>query len=186
MNKKVFRVMLTLVITFLLGLYILKIFYPQQFMLSIQNETIVSIGKFIDDHIWLRYIIEAITAFILYWLYCCASAGKKYLKWYECLEILATIIIVRVVSIFDVNISTAISFASFVFLPALTGGNMRNTAIVCTTHFLAQTLSLSIRNLIMYLTDVNYLTTLIMGIECYLWLILFYGLFNYKGKNKEV
>ena len=46
MNKKVFISMLILSISFLLGLYVFKIFFPQEFMMSIQNERIIAKGKF--------------------------------------------------------------------------------------------------------------------------------------------
>ena len=186
MNKKVVRVMICLVAVFLVALYVLKIFFPEQFVLSVSNDTIKAIGTYIDEHLWLRYIVAGITSFITYWLYCCACAGRKWLKWYECLEILAVIVIVRVVSLFDNNIATAIQFASFIFLPALMHGNLRNMAIVATIHYLAQTLSLGIRNLPMFMTTVNYATVFMLGIECYFWLLLNYLLFSFEFKRKEI
>ena len=70
MNKKVFISMLSLVISFLVGIYVLKIFFPEEFMMSIQNEQLVAIGKFIDSHIVITHICTAITSFITY-LYSC-------------------------------------------------------------------------------------------------------------------
>ena len=184
MNKKVFRVMLTLIITFLVGLYVLKIFFPEQFMMSIQNEQIKAIGAFVDSHSWLRYILAGITSFITYWLYCCACSGKKWLKWYECLYILGFVVLSRLINFWDTNVDMALQYSAFLVLPALTGGDLKKCAIVATVHYLAQTMSLTIRNLAMYLTTANYATVLLMTLECYFWLLLFYTLFNYK--NKEV
>lgn len=183
-NKKIYVSMLVLAISFLVAMYVLKIFFPQEFMLAIQNERIVTVGEFIDNHIWLRYLCALITSFATYWLYCCACCHRLKLKWYECLYILVTIIAVRVISMFDVNLSTAIQFASFIYLPALMKGYLGTTAIVSLVHYIAQCLMLSIRNLPMYLTTMNYVTVLFMGIETYLWLILFYIVFNYKKESK--
>lgn len=186
MNKKVLKTMIILVVVFLVALYVLKIFFPEQFVMALSNDTIKAIGDYIDAHTWLLYLCSGITAFITYWLYCCASAGRKCLKWYECLEILGVIVIVRVVSLFDTTLSTAIQLASFLFLPALMHGSLRNSAIVYTIHVIAQGLSLGIRNLPIYLTTTNSATIFMIGIECYFWLLLNYLLFSYEFKKKEI
>lgn len=184
-KKKIYISMLILTITFLLTMYVLKIFFPQEFVMAIENERIVSIGNFIDSHLWLRYLCSVFTSFLTYWLYCCACTHKLKLKWYECLYILITILLIRIISMYDSNLSTAIQFGSFIFLPALMKGNLQTTAIVATTHYIAQCLMLSIRNLPIYLTTMNYVTVFFMSIECYLWLTLFYIIFNYKKGEKN-
>ena len=185
MNKKVIRVMLALVLIFLIGLYVVKIFFPEQFVMTISNENIKAVGDYIDSHTWLYYICTAIPAFLTYWLYCCASTGRKLLKWYECLIIIGVIAAVRAISLFDNNIATAIQFASFIFLPALMHGNVKYMAVTATIHYLAQTLSLSIRNLPMFLTTTNFVTALLLTIECYFWLLLNYLLFSFEFQNKK-
>ena len=184
MNKKVFVSMLVLTMVFLTAMYVLKIFFPQEFMMSIQNERIVKIGTYIDSHVWLLYLFSGITAFITYYLYCCACSHRLYLEWYEILYILATIVLCRIINFYDVSMATIISTLSFVFLPAITNGEIKSTAIVYTVHGIAQGLSLSIRNLPIYLTNINFATTLLMIIECYLWLVLMYIVFNYKKKGE--
>ena len=177
--------MLVLTIVFLVGLYIVKIFFPQEFVMAIENPTLISIGDYIDNNKWAYYLANGITAFITYWLYCCAVCGKKYLKWYECLFILIPIVSIRVIELWDINIAVAINWTSFAFLPALMkGSNLKNCAIVFTCHTLLQCISLTIRNFSLYLTTINYITTFIFGIESFLWLILFYIIFNYKNKKE--
>lgn len=178
--------MLVLSISFLIGLYVLKIFFPQEFVMSIENDRLVQIGTFIDNHLWLYYICCGITAFITYWLYCCACSSRLYLKWYECLYIIATIITIRLISFYDESLSTVISVVSFVFLPALTKGNIKQCALVYTVHGIAQALSLSIRNLTIYLATNNFITVLLLSIDMYFWLLLFYILFNYRKKESKI
>jgi hypothetical protein len=182
-NKKIYISMLVLAISFLVAMYVLKIFFPQEFMLAIQNERIIMVGEFINSHLWLRYICYLVTSFFTYWLFCCACCHKLKLKWNECLYILIAIICIAVVELFDFNISTHLSIASFLVLPALMGGDLKTTAVVYSIHGIAQCLMLGIRNLPMYLVSVNYLTIFFVGIETYLWLILFYIIFNYKKEN---
>ena len=183
MNKKVFISMLVLTISFLVGLYVLKIFFPAEFMMSIQNEQIIKIGTYIDNHLWLRYLCAGITSFITYYLYCCASSHRLYLKWYETLYIVGVVVGCRLINFYDPTMATVISTVSFIFLPALTKGDLKTSAIVYTTHGIAQGLSLTIRSLPIYLVSVNYVTTLFMVGEMYLWLLLFYIVFNYKKKE---
>lgn len=183
MNKKVFISMLTLSVIFLVGLYVFKIFFPQEFMMSIQSDKIITIGTFIDSHEWLYYLCCGLTSFLTYWLYCCACSGRLYLKWYEVLEIVGVIVICRTTNFYDTTLATAISLCSFLFLPAIMKGDLKKTAIIYTTHTMCQALSLGIRSLPIYLTSVNFITMFIFGIESYLWLILFYIIFNYKKEN---
>lgn len=182
MNKKVFVSMLTLCVVFLAGLYIAKFFFLQEFMMSIQNERIIKVGTYIDTHKWLYYFCCGITAFITYYLYCCASSGRLKLKWYETLEIVGVIVVIRAISFYDDTLATAIELASFLFLPYLLNGKLKNCAITYTIHTVSQGLSLGIRNLPIYLHSVNFATMFCFGIESYLWLILSMVIFNY---NKE-
>ena len=187
MNKKVFVCMLVLCVAFLVGLYIAKIFFPQDFVMVIENEQLIKIGDFIDNNAWLYYICSGITAFVTYWLYLCAVSHRKYLNWEECLIVVATIVVIRLCGLYvDETLRTIISTTSFVFLPAIMKGNIKSCAVVFTTHSLAQAFSLMIRDLPLYFTNsINFLTTLFMTFECYIWLILFYIIFNYK-KEKDM
>ena len=76
MNKKVWTAMLVLTVVFLCFLYIAKIFFPQDFVMCIENERLVQIGNFIDNHRLIYYIFCAITSFITYYLYCGACCKK--------------------------------------------------------------------------------------------------------------
>lgn len=185
-NKRLYISMLILTIVFLIFMYVVKIWYPEQFVMAIENERIVKIGEYIDNHKWLYYICCGIPAFITYWLYLCAVSHRLYLKWYECLYICITIVGLRILNCYDTTISNILSWSSFVFLPALCKGQMKECGIVFTTHTLAQGLSIRIRNLPIYFTNINYLTSILMTIECYLWLILMYIIFNIKGDNKKM
>lgn len=66
MNKKVLKVMIVLVVIFLLALYVLKIFFPQEFVMVVENDKLVSIGYYVDNHLWLHIILGIITSFITY------------------------------------------------------------------------------------------------------------------------
>lgn len=184
MNKKVFVSSLVLVIVFLCAMYVGKIFFPEDFVLLVENERLLAIGRFIDSHPPLYYIFGFISSFITYYLYCCAVSRRPRLNWKECLIILAGVIVNRLVSFLDMNIATHISISLFFILPCVTKGNIKDCMIVYSVHGLAQVLSLSIRDLPLYFgNEITFLAGILMTLECYLWLVLFYLIYNYKKEN---
>lgn len=183
MNKKVLKTMIALVIVFLLACYILKIFFPEQFVMSIENENLIAIGNYIDNNAWAYYLFGIVTSFLTYWLYLCAVCKQWYLKWWQCLIVLAVIGASIGLSFYDETIYSALSYTSFVFLPFIFKANLKEVAITYTIHTFAQHITLSIRDLPLLLTNINSLIFTFITIECYLWLLLFYIYFNYKKEN---
>ena len=183
MNKRVLKTMLALVIIFLFSLYILKIFMPEQFVLSIETKVIINIGNYIDAHAWANYLFGILTSFITYWLYLCATCRRWYLKWYECLIVLAVIGISIGLTFWDTNVYSAFSCITFVALPCLFGSDLKTVAICFSIHSLSQTFTLTIRDLPVYMNAFNTLSLTLITIDCYIWLLLLYLFFNY---NKEV
>lgn len=184
MNKKVFVSMLILCTVFLVISYVLKIFFPQEFVMAVENKQIIKIAKFIDSNIVLYYLFGILTSFLTYWIYCCACSHRLYLKWYECLIILGVVIITLILSKVDLNLMSAISTCAFVFLPALMRGDLKTCAIVYTAHGINQCLTLTIRNLTMYTASASRLVMFILSIDLYIWLLVAYALFNYKEKKE--
>lgn len=181
-NKNIYISMLILIVFFLLSIYVLKIFMPNEFLMIVDNENLIKIGQFVESNNVLYYCITGVTAFITYWLYCCACTHRLRLKWWECLVIIVVVVLIRLCGLYvSETLRTTLSWLSFIILPALFNGNLRTTALVFTTHTISQYLSLSIRSLPIYLTNINFIVILFVTIECYLWLFLFYIVFNYKG-----
>ena len=185
MNRKVFKVMIALVVIFLTGLYVLKIFMPEQFVLSVENEIIITIGTYIDNNDWAFYIFGILTSFITYWLYLCAVCRRWYLKWYEILTVFVVIGMTLLFSNIDTNLYTTLSYSSFIFLPLIFDKNVKfKDVVICfTIHLFSQALSLSIRDISMYITHPNSVCMFLMTLDCYLWLLFLYIFYNYK---KEV
>lgn len=182
MYKRIFKVMIALVIVFLVALYVLKIFFPEQFVMSVENEIIVAIGNYIDSNEWAYYLFGIFTSFLTYWLYLCAVCRKWYLNWWQCLIVLAVIGANIGLTFIDTNLYIALSYSSFVFLPMLFKANLKPIAIVFPIHLFSQALSLSIGNLPIYMTNVNSLTLFVANFECLFWLLLFYIYYNCKEK----
>lgn len=178
--------MLALVLSFLLGLYVIKIFFTDWFLFQIQSQPLIDFGAFIDSHLWIYITINTITCFITYYLYVCACSRKKYLNWIWSLVILGVSILSGSLSLYYPNFIMHFNICAMIIIPALNGAKAIDIGIVYAIHGIAQLLSLNIRSLSLLLTNTNYVTIFCLGIESYLWLILLYITFNYKNEKRRI
>lgn len=182
-NKRVIKVMIGLVVAFLVADYVLKFFYPEEFVMMIENERIVEIGAFIDARPWLTEICDIIFTFITYWLYLGAVTQKPSLTLKEVVMVTIAIAVTHTVYYFDVYLCSALSIAFMIAIPAISDARLRPVAIVFTVHSISQILATAIRALPTLLTNVNYATILLMAFESYFWLLLFYLLYNLRKEE---
>ena len=185
MNKKVLKVMIALVMIFLCAFYVLKIFFPEQFIMVIENERLVQIGEYIDKHLWLYIVIACVTNFITYWLYLCAVTHKWYLNWKEIVMVLCVIALTQGLYEFDETLASGIHIIAMICLPLISSAQLKEVAIVFSFNYLSQLLSTLIRSLPLLLTNVNFMTIFLMTLEQYFWLLLFYLYFNFKKEEKD-
>lgn len=184
MNKKVFKMMLILTIAFLSAVYVAKIFFPDWFVLTINNDNIVKFGTYVDNHIWADTIATYVCGYITYWLYCCACCGKWKLNLKENLIVLLTITISLILQYHIPNLNLHFNICSMFILPLLFKAEFKPTVLVYTIHGLAQVLSLAIRDIGVRMLSFDFASFLIMGIDAYLWLLFLY-LFNNIKEKKE-
>ena len=185
MNKKVVKTLIWLTLSFLLAWYILKIFFPEQFVLQINNEKLIKVGNYIDNNFILNKLVGAITSYITYWLYLGATCKIKKLSLFQSIIVVATYFGSFLIELISVELCTYYNIIAMIILPAIFKGELKRTAFVFSFHLICQWLSLSIRNLSSMILCYNFAVFLVMGIECYFWLFLFYLLFNYFDKKEE-
>lgn len=192
MNKRVIKVMIALTIVFLLAQYILKIFFPAEFVMSINETNLVSMGEYIDTHLWATLLMGIILGFTTDYLYFGAVCGKfKLSKWllltmliYNIAFTLCYNLLPQQLIINHTNLITAISIAYMLITPLFFTNSIYGLAITYSVNCVAQNISLAIRNFTVLLTNVNSLTMLVFSMESYLWLLLLFWLFNYKKEVK--
>ena len=180
MNRHVLKTMLALVVVFLSAIYVLKIFLPEQFVLIIENKQLIAIGQYVDSNLWLYNIIAVVTSFISYWFYLGAVLKKYVLHWKELIAIAVAIAVTHLLYEFNQALYSAASIAFMLLIPMLFKAEYKPVAIVFSTHYLSQTLSLLIRDLPSLLINVNFASIFLLTAESYLWLLLFYLYYNYK------
>lgn len=193
MNKKVLKTMLALVIVFLCALYVLKIFFPEQFAMSVQNQTLINIGTYIDTHAWSYFAIQFVIGCLFDYMYFGAVCRRYKLHW--SLFIIIVLYNIGFASFYTfgsaeliMNMSTivvAISSCYMILTPMFYTRELRPLSIAYCVNYVAQTLSLNIRNLSLLMTNANSLIMILMSLECYLWMFLLLMLFNYDKKESK-
>ena len=186
MNKRVILTMIHLVLIYLCAWYILKFAFPNVFMLQVNNAHLITVGEYIDNHIWLRTMLGFGTAFLTYWLYLCATLCKPSLNVYQCFIVVCVIAFAYLVNEISLTASTYYCIIVMIALPTIYGASMKNTACVFIAHLLAQWFSLEIRGLSKEMLSTNFLSLFIMTLECYFWLLLFYLYYNYREKEGAI
>ena len=191
MNRKVFISMLVLTITFLVGLYVLKIFFPNEFVMVIEIEQLIKIGGFIDNHIVINFILGIVLGVLFDYLYFGAVCRKIKLN----LKLILIIIIYNItynilytflpteILVKNSSLFIVVSTCYMILLPIFFTKELIPLAITYCINYISQTLSLYIRDLSLLLTSSNFITMFLMTIETYLWLVLCLIIFNYNKKE---
>lgn len=177
----------------LVAFYIIKIIYPEFIIGIAETPQIVKIGNYIDNHKWAYYLFDSILSFVGAYLYCGASCRKSRLSLKSILIIIASIILLKLVSEFLPYQYTAINYAFFGFLPFLICLGEKNinkntfisTSICIFIDIMAQSISMAIRDIVLMATHLNSITFLILLIDTWIWRILLFMFFNYKKKEIE-
>ena len=193
MNKKVFVSMLILCIVFLTGLYIAKIFFPNEFVIVVQNQILVKIGDFVDKHLWISYIVGVLLGCLFDYVYFGAVCRKYRLDWKLIAILVGYNLVYQGVYTFTpkellaehIQIMVALSVVYMIFVPMFFTIELKPLAITYSVNYASQSTSLYIRGLSTLLTTANFLTMLLMTAETYLWLVLCLLIFNYKGGERS-
>lgn len=185
--------MLSLSTIFLLGCYILKIFFPQEFVTVINNENFLIVGEYITTHKWANFIFGFITGFIFDWLYFGAVTKR----------LVPHPILIGIMLTYGLGLNAYYAFASIdimtryptlvvafsscymILTPMFFTKTIKELSITYSVNFVSQTLLLLIRDFTSAMANTNAISTLIFTIDNYLWIALCYIIFNYKSNKKE-
>lgn len=191
MNKRVFVSMVVLVVAFLLGMYILKFFFPEHFLFAIENDTIIEIGNYIDSHAWAAAIFYFVIGVIFDWLYFGSVCQKLIPKTALAIIIVICNLAYSLYSALAPNdvvqnnalFVSAISTCYMLLMPIFFNKNVNALSITYCVNYFSQALSLAIRSIALNTANLNALTTVLLSFDNYLWLALCFIVFNYKRKE---
>lgn len=183
MNRKVLKSMIILLWTFFIGFTVIKLFFAEWFVDLISNENIRRIGSVIDSSYWLTLLADSLlgTLVLHFYLCACKSVWKLHRIEYGC------IFLYSLTSAFlQPIIPTVIFWAEgicMIVVPILMRVNWKRVITIFLAHDVGQMLILFIRSQPMYLEGADYVTSLILMFDVYIWLLLYY---LYANMYKEV
>lgn len=177
----------------LVGLYIIKLIFPDFIIGVAETPTIVEIGEYIDNNIWAYYLFNFITSFIILYFYCCACCRVKFLNGLDILFVIMAIALSYLIEICLPSFSFVYNNIMYIALPLVLVathktkdfGVFYSTATCFIVTSVAQVLSLYIRDISTLVSYPNSATYFILLIDAYIWNILLYCFYNFKRRNND-
>ena len=193
MNKKVFIAMLILTISFLVTEYVLKVFYPQEFIIAITNSRLIEIGNTIDTTVVLKFWTGFLIGLVFDFFYFGAVCKQPKLNWkLWCIIITYGLALNAYYNFAPVDfiventmLIIAISSCYMILTPMFFTKNIKELSITYTVNQMAQFIMLSIRQISIFTANANTLVTFILTLDNYLWIALCYIIFNYRRENND-
>lgn len=175
----------------LIALYVAKIFFPEFIVGIAEIESVVKFGNYIDTHQWAYYLFNFATSIFTGYFYCCACCRKKGLSFVQFSILVITTIILFIIQKYLPTYYFGLNMVIMVILPtivcrldkSLDIKYLYSTATSFTIYYLAQMLSLEIRNISIMISYPNSATYTILLIDAYIWGVLLYNFYNFKEKR---
>lgn len=183
MNKKVLKSTIYLCWVFLICFALLKTVFAEQFLVAVNNEKVITIGRFIDQHIVLQQTTYLLTTFVTYHFFLCACIQKWHLTKMQYLKLAIIVLVTNVIKFFIPSLSLIINMLVMVILPFRLKAEYKSFVTIFIAHYLGQLAVSFIRSQPLDLADVNTITALVCAGDMYIWLLLYYLYFNIYREN---
>lgn len=172
----------------LVGLYLLKLIFPEWVVGVAQYAPIVKFGEFVDSHWWAYYPFTFATSYFGGYFYLCACCRKRKLLLKDNIILAVEIIAFNVIAAIVPDLAFTANVLLMLAMPVVVCYTDKCTDVKClysivstlTIHLVAQILSLSIRDISTIVVFPNIATLTVLLIDGYIWLILLYCYYNYK------
>lgn len=182
MNKKVLNVMIWLTWGILAFFLVVKLFFGEWVAIVVTNDKLVKIGVFIDNHFWAYQAVAFLFTLLTYWIYLCACSKQWYLRWKQTTWIFPILVVLQLIKIYYPQIGSQLDLVAMILLPYLLKSDFKSTAFVFTAHSISQIVCLFARNMPSLPIVYNSMSMIILMIDQYIWLLLYYF---YQNKYKK-
>lgn len=183
MNRQVLRSMITLVWVFLIGFAVVKLFFAEWLLASIDNEQVIQVGKFIDQHRWATVLADSFIGTLAIHFYLCSCKSMWRLRFIEYVCVFVYSVTLAILQPVVPSLVFSFDGLCFILVPILMGISWKRVLLVFLAHDVGQVLILFIRSQPLYLEGADYVTSLILVFDVYVWLLLYY---LYANMYKEV
>lgn len=173
--------------------YILKIFFPEFIIGVAELPSIVEFGNYVDTHKWAYYLFNGSISFLGCYLICCTVCRTYKLNIYQTLICLLAIILLFIVQNILPYLYVEFNYSIMLLTPAvcvkLNKSELSKAfyplVFTLLIHWMAQAITIKIRDISLMVSYPNSATFTILVIDAFIWLVLLYMYFNYKGDNKN-
>lgn len=181
MNRKVFKLAIILCWATLVFCLIVKQFFPDMFLIVIENERFVAACNFIDGHIVIKEAVYALCSAISVGLYILAVSQKTRFIGRENLVILWLVGVSVAKGFVGDIIAIIFDLINFIVIPLFL--RVKILRIICGVGLtlLFQAVSLYIRSVKLENIIDNYLVEVVLMIDQYIMLFLYYIYANYNN-----
>ena len=182
MHKKVLKSVIHLMWLFIIGFCVLKIFFPEKLLLVIENEKVLLVGKFIDENWSMKMAADVLLGLLTYHFYLCACKQCKKLQNWQYFVLAAYMILIEIGYMWNPTVATILDLAALISFPVVIGSKLGQSIPIFFIHHIGQLGLLYIRSAPLYMVDNNYATLILLVLDGYCWLMLYY---LYSNLHKE-
>lgn len=169
--------------------FIFKLFGSKVFDIAVSNQSFIAACNWLDtDGIWCRYIIQIVMFLVSTTLFLLASAMKPSFKTKWLFVIIPTLCVIWVVKYFNNIAGFVLELVCYITIPALMSKKWWYGFVGVALDLLFQILSMFIRGQDMKIFQDNTILSLILTIDYYIMIALFYLfaiVFNNRKLKKE-
>lgn len=174
----------------LIAFYIAKIFFPEFIVGVAEIPAIVKFGEYVDSHKWAYYLYYTVIGYVGWFLICCICCNTKSLRLKANIIIILNLVLSLFIQNYMQQFYTPYNYTANVLVPFLvcivshktSTKNFISLCVCFCVDIMAQAISLYIRDIVVLSTAINSATITIMLIDTWIWRILLYLFFNYKGE----
>lgn len=185
MNKKIAITLLVLCIVYMAIFYVIKFIFPELLLLQIKDPNIIAFGEFFLKSKWYEYGLNLVSTFIVFYLFVCASRGRFSINFKQLIYIFVATIINAVTTIFVPSIMIHTSTSLMLLLSLLCGGEFAYCSISFAVYGYASQFLFKIRGFETVIGYVTPATGVVLGTECWVWLLIFALIFKLREDNKN-
>lgn len=183
MNLKIAKTLLVLSILYIVGFYVIKFIFPDFLLLQITDPNILNFGRFVESNKIFLFAYYGITGFITFYLFLSASRGSFKINLKDLIIIILCNIVNILVTTFLPDLMVHTSTSLMFILSWLCKGKIQYAVPTFVTYGYCSQFLFSIRGFETIITKINVASSLVMGLECWMWMFLFAILFYLKEKK---
>lgn len=174
----------------LLACFIIKIFGGNFFVIMCENERVVAICKYADNHLWAKFIIGFVYALPSCYFYTLALCQRPKFKNWQLVIVVITVLLSTFVKLFSKYVGLIIDLWQLIFMPFVflfkDKKKLLNIPLGFVLILVFQVISMITKNVKLEVMGDNMLIGAIFSIDVILMVLLYYAYSNLILQKGEI